>query len=528
MNNKLYIKLVVAVVVALFFGASIALSATDSKTIEKPSMKENRMEFLLIPESADDNIGMYDPFDGTYLGDLIVGAGLFSTPVNAIMGPDGNIYVSDQVADSVFVFDISGNYLYTYADDTDGLNNIRGIDFYGGHLFVTSGDDYVAEFDGPHSRLPDFINDGSEPFDILFLDDGSSLVADMQGSTDNIRLYNPDGVLDYELFSVEFPEQVQKDSLLPGAYLNAAFSADTLTDFELDGTITQTTPLDGGRGIYRLGNGNLLATNADGIHEIEPGTGTIIETKKTGSGRFIELYSDSSNQPPYVPSDPDPEDGATDVDLEADLSWTGGDPNGDPVTYDVFFGTETPPPEVATGLTDTAYDPGNLDYGTMYYWQIIATDNQSAFTQGPIWEFTTIAAVADLDCDGTLDWPDVTTEETVTSSFTIENIGDPTSMLDWEIESIPEWGSWTFTPNGGTGLTPEDGAVTVEVEVIAPADPETEFTGEVVLVNSNDAADTCVLDVSLATPVSQQQSLLSNLLERYPQAFPILRQILGF
>jgi len=84
--------------------------------------------------------------------------------------------------------------------------------------------------------------------------------------------------------------------------------------------------------------------------------------------------------------------------------------------------------------------------------------------------------------------------------------------LDWEIESYPDWGTWTFDPDGGLDLTPEDPAVTVTVEVVAPEDPETEFTGEIVLVNSEDPDDTCTIDVSLATPVSQQ-SLILQLLE---------------
>jgi len=270
-----------------------------STTGPQRKIQLNRLgQVLLIPESTNDVVGMYDPFDGTYLGNLIVNSpALLSTPINAIPGPDGNIYLSDQVSDAVFVYDTLGVYLYTYADASDGLNNIRGIDFRDGHLFVTSGDDYVREFSGPHTFVRDFIADGSDPFDILFLDDGRSLLCDIQLTTDNVRLYDTSGTLINQIFSVDFPEQVQFDEMLPGEFLNASFSDNVITDFELNGTIINTLPYSGGpRGIYRLGNGNLLATNGMGIHELDPVTGAIIQTENTGSGRFIELYTVATTQ----------------------------------------------------------------------------------------------------------------------------------------------------------------------------------------------------------------------------------------
>jgi len=42
--------------------------------------------------------------------------------------------------------------------------------------------------------------------------------------------------------------------------------------------------------VYRLSNGNLLATNGTGVHALDSATGAIIQTVQTGSGRFIELY----------------------------------------------------------------------------------------------------------------------------------------------------------------------------------------------------------------------------------------------
>jgi len=202
------------------------------------------------------------------------------------------------VADAVFVFDAAGQYLYTYADASDGLDNVRGIAFREGDLFVTSGDRYVARFNGPHSRQPDFINDGSDPFDIFFLSDGSALLADIYGSTDNVRYYNAAGVFQYQVFASNFPEQIIDDPVLPGAFLNAGFSSNVITDFDLNGTVYSSLPYSGGRGIYRLGNGNLLATNGAGVHELDATTGAIVQLEHAAAARFIELYLEVSSVTP--------------------------------------------------------------------------------------------------------------------------------------------------------------------------------------------------------------------------------------
>jgi hypothetical protein len=255
--------------VAVLFGAASVASA----------------QYLLIPESSDDTVGMYDPYDGTYLGDLINGAGLFSTPINALLGPDGYIYVSDQVADSVFRFDTDGNYVDTFVS---GYNNIRGADFYGGHLFVTSGDDYVAEFDADGNFVGNFIQDGSDPFDIFFLADGRSLLANIQGTEDDIRLYAADGMSHSSLFSIAFPEQIQS---MPstGNYLNISFSDNVVSEFDLDGVVYNQWDFPGGRGVYELGNGNLLLTSGSGVFSLNPDNGDLTEIRGGISARFIEL-----------------------------------------------------------------------------------------------------------------------------------------------------------------------------------------------------------------------------------------------
>jgi len=503
--------------ILLFLGASIIPTVGGSyQTIQQS--QSNQISLLLIPDSTADTVGTYDANDGTYYGDIINGVGLFQTPINAIIGPDGNIYVSDQVADSVFVFDTSGTYLFTYADASDGLNNIRGIDFYGTHLFVTSGDDYVAEFSGPHTRLPDFINDGTDPFDILFLSDGRSLLADIQGTTDNIRLYDASGVLLQVLFPINFPEQVQIDTVLPGAYLTTGFSANIINDFELTGTIVQTTPYSGGRGVYRLGNGNLLVTSAAGVQEISSGTGAIIQTEKTGSCHMIEISTPPGNLPPYEPNTPSPSNGATNVAVNTILSWVGGDPNpGDTVTYDVYLDIVSPPAKTASNQSATTYTPSSLVPHTKYYWKIVAWDDAGTSTTGDIWEFTTKANTPP-------DAPTITGPAKGKIKIEIEyNVtttdpdGDTVSyFIDWGDETNSSW----IGPYPSGDLVTKAHTWTKKGTYTIKAKAKDSYGNE---SSWGTLSVTMPFSYSLSVP-----QFWIKLFERFPHAFPVLRQMMGY
>jgi hypothetical protein len=95
------------------------------------------------------------------------------------------------------------------------------------------------------------------------------------------------------------------------------------------------------------------------------------------------------NNPPNEPSNPNPADGEGEVDIDTALSWNCSDPDGDDVTYDVYFGSTSPPPLVKSDHNSNSFDPGTLDYETTYYWRITAWDLPGDFTSGPIWHFTT-------------------------------------------------------------------------------------------------------------------------------------------
>ena len=73
-----------------------------------------------------------------------------------------------------------------------------------------------------------------------------------------------------------------------------------------------------------------------------------------------------------------------------------------------------------------------------------------------------------LDCTGSLTWTEVKKGATVTGTFTVSNIGDAHSNLDWKVLEWPTWGTWSFAPSNGDNLKPEDGSKTISVSVVAP------------------------------------------------------------
>ena len=97
------------------------------------------------------------------------------------------------------------------------------------------------------------------------------------------------------------------------------------------------------------------------------------------------------NQPPSPPSNPSPPDGALNQSVSSTLSWICTDPENDPITYDIYFGTSNPPLIAMTGQSEEAYNPGLLENNTTYYWKIVAYDIYGDSTIGATWSITTKA-----------------------------------------------------------------------------------------------------------------------------------------
>jgi len=94
-----------------------------------------------------------------------------------------------------------------------------------------------------------------------------------------------------------------------------------------------------------------------------------------------------SQNPPEVPSAPSPANGGTLDSLAIELSWTCSDPDGDPLTYDIYLDTSATPEILVATVDTTSYTPMGLHYNYTYYWKIVATDTTGLATEGPVWSF---------------------------------------------------------------------------------------------------------------------------------------------
>ncbi|MFH1100489.1 MAG: C25 family cysteine peptidase [Methanobacteriota archaeon] len=104
------------------------------------------------------------------------------------------------------------------------------------------------------------------------------------------------------------------------------------------------------------------------------------------------------NYPPFEPYNPVPYRGQSYVNVYSSLQWTGGDPDDDPVMYDVYFGKTNPPPLVQRRFSVAEFMPGVLFPGghmegmTKYFWMIVVYDGHGNHRDGPVWWFKTAYA----------------------------------------------------------------------------------------------------------------------------------------
>ena len=98
------------------------------------------------------------------------------------------------------------------------------------------------------------------------------------------------------------------------------------------------------------------------------------------------------NNPPGAVILRSPANGAGGISINPTLTWYEvTDPDGDAVTYDVYFGTsKTNMTVVSSSQTGTSYTTPTLNSNVTYYWRVVAKDGNGGTSESADWSFITV------------------------------------------------------------------------------------------------------------------------------------------
>ncbi|GAB4269704.1 MAG: hypothetical protein Kow0029_05900 [Candidatus Rifleibacteriota bacterium] len=147
------------------------------------------------------------------------------------------------------------------------------------------------------------------------------------------------------------------------------------------------------------------------------------------------------NSSPNVPEAVFPKNNAINVPLKPVFSWTGGDPDGDAVTYDLYVDTVSPPVNVAAvGLAVESYSyPVDLEKGKKYYWKVLARDSAQHEVSSAIFNFF---AVTDTD----LQPPEIISVTPADNAFDVAADAEVRVIFNEPVQQAIAIGAFSFVP----------------------------------------------------------------------------------
>jgi len=257
-----------------------------------PARIAGAQSFLVMPDSTNNRIATFDPFNGALINsNLFALAG--GTPIHA-MQVGSEIWVSEQIGDRISRWSMTGTSLGAI---TGALDNVRGMEQVGNTVYLCNTGTAngapgraIAMFDTAGNSLGTFPSAPSAGFGIL--SHQGSLLVSSDSPNDDIHRYGLAGA-DLGTFhnsaSVAFMEEM--DHATNGDVLCGAFSTNVVARFDpTTGALISTFPASGARGVWQLGNGNIMWTSGTGVFVFDV-TAQQSTQVYAGGGRFIDIVS---------------------------------------------------------------------------------------------------------------------------------------------------------------------------------------------------------------------------------------------
>lgn len=250
---------------------------------------------VLMPDSANNRLVAFNPVNGALLtSNMFSLAG--GTPVDAIQ-VGNEIWISEQIGDRISRWSFDGTFLGQIGGGaTGGLDNIRGIALIGDTVYVANGGSGngatigVALYSTSGSFLSSFSTAATapSPFDILAHQGG--ILVSSSAANDDIHRFTLTGTslgTFHNSASLNFAEQLTVST--NGSILAAGFSSNNVAYLDPNtGALVGSFAAAGARGVYQLGNGNVLWSSGAGTFVYDVGAGTSTQVY-TGGGRYLEF-----------------------------------------------------------------------------------------------------------------------------------------------------------------------------------------------------------------------------------------------
>lgn len=280
---------------SVFNGVGILAEVADESTALRVAM----------PDSTNNRMVLFDPETGAVLDKdwFPLQAG---TPIHVLQVGD-ELWVSEQIGDRIARFDLDGAFLGQIGGGpTGGLDNIRGMAIVGDEVWVTnSGTQNAApgaalvRFSLAGAPLGTIATAGTSSSPFAILPRAADVLVASGNANDDIHRYSDTGAslgTFHNSTSLNFAQQM--DFAANGDILAAGFSSNTVVHLDaITGAVVSSFPSSGARGVFQLGNGNILWSNSAGAHVYDVGSQTSTLVYAGGGRHFGPVLL------PLVPDD---------------------------------------------------------------------------------------------------------------------------------------------------------------------------------------------------------------------------------
>jgi hypothetical protein len=264
--------------------------------------------YLMVSGSGFGSRGvmLFDPFDGSAINpdtyyfevDESVSTAILKHPMQV-----GNeIWISAQAGTTgnrILRYSLTGSFIDVITEAAPGqpLNNVRGMGIVGDTVYLTNsgttggapGPALIGyDFSGNWTHTHLTAGTSGSPFSVLHYN--NEILVGNSDATD-IQRYDTDGnyLGPFHVGTIAFTQQLHERS--NGNVLAAAFSSPAgIYEYDSDGSQVNYFAVGSGlRGVWELGNGNLMWTNSGGVHVYDINTGTSTTVQSGLNAQYIDL-----------------------------------------------------------------------------------------------------------------------------------------------------------------------------------------------------------------------------------------------